>query len=67
MTNTVQTYRISSRSTGLVFGDYPGALVSDALDAYARDAGYRDFEGLCDALGMTEDAATDDLRVVEVP
>ena len=59
------SYTISSRSTGLEFGTYQGETTWDAVEAYARDAGYPNFAALCDALGQTEDEATDDLRVVE--
>lgn len=59
-------YRISSRSTGVVFGEYEGELIADAIEAYAHDAGYSSFAALCEALGTTEDDATNHLRVVEV-
>jgi hypothetical protein len=62
----MQTYRISSRATGTILGDYRGELIADAIEAYARDAGYRSFADLCATLGVTDDEATNDLRVVEV-
>lgn len=57
-------FEISSRSTGLVFGTYEGETATAALETYARDAGYRSFADLAEALGQSEDEATYDLRVV---
>lgn len=36
---------------GVVLGDYPGETAADALDALARDAGYRDAADAAEASG----------------
>lgn len=59
------SYNISSRSTGLEFGTYQGETVAEALEAWAKDAQYASYADLCEALGKSEDEATDDLRVTE--
>lgn len=43
------TYRIES-DVGLVLGDYEGESVRDALEALARDAGYRGLDHQIEAL-----------------
>ena len=41
-------YRISNRNSGIVLGIYAGETVAAALDAMARDAGYRDYAAALD-------------------
>lgn len=59
------SYNITSRSTGHDFGTFQAETTWGAVEAYARDAGYQSFAALCGALGLTEDEATDDIRVTE--
>jgi hypothetical protein len=40
-------YLITNKTSGAVFGVYQGTDVDDALDCYARDAGYRDYSDAC--------------------
>lgn len=46
------TYRIESEA-GVVLGDYDGADEAEALDAYARDAGYADYAEVQATVGGT--------------
>lgn len=58
-------FRISNPASGLVLGIYEGDDKADALDTYARDAGYADFAAACAVTG--DDPDTDaDLKVEEV-
>lgn len=50
-TNTTRRFEISNINTGIVFGIYEGRDESEALDAYAADAGYTDFNAACEASG----------------
>lgn len=59
-------YLITSRSTGAVLGTFPGATPADAIDAFCRDAGYRDAADAADVLSQTVDELVADLRVDEV-
>lgn len=61
------TYRIFARATGRDLGTFEGARTTDALDAYARDAGYRSFAALADALDLTVEAARAELFVEYEP
>lgn len=38
-------------ANGIDMGIYEGADADEALDAYARDAGYPDYATLCDDIG----------------
>ena len=38
---------ITNKASGAVFGVYQGIDVDDALDCYARDAGYCDYDDAC--------------------
>ena len=44
-------FRIYNRTSGQELGTYDGDTETDALDAMARDAGYRDFADACDTVG----------------
>lgn len=48
-------YSINSTATGLHLGNYEGVTAQQALDAYARDAGYEDHETMCDMLNDTSE------------
>jgi len=63
---SMNRYHISSRITGVVFGEYEGEVVADAIEAYARDAGYRSICELCATLGQDEETGLAELHVVEV-
>lgn len=39
-------YRIHNATSGHIFGAYPGDTAEEALEAYARDAGYADLATL---------------------
>lgn len=55
-------YKISNRISGQTLGTYTGETCWEALDAMARDAGYRDYSQACQELG-----AYDDLIVSKLP
>jgi hypothetical protein len=58
-------FQIVNPGTGIDLGTYEGATKAEALDAYARDAGYESFASACEATG--DDPERDaDLRVTEV-
>lgn len=40
-------YQIENTISGVVLGVYEGASKADALDAMARDCGYRDYADCC--------------------
>lgn len=40
------TWTIENAVSGLVLGEWEGETAADALDAMARDAGYRDYADL---------------------
>lgn len=44
--SSAKTWTIENTTSGLVLGTYEGATAADALDAMARDAGYRDYADL---------------------
>lgn len=39
----MNTYRIENTNSGLILGEYQGETKEQALDAMARDAGYKDY------------------------
>ena len=41
-------YQIENLDSGHVFGIYEGGSKKEALDALARDAGYEDYEDMCE-------------------
>lgn len=59
-TMITKTFRIESRISGLILGEYQAADATAALDAFARDAGYPDYESIPD------EARDDDLIVTEI-
>lgn len=44
----MSTYRIENTLSGFVLGDYVAESKDEALDALARDAGYRDYAESCE-------------------
>ena len=56
----MKNWKIGNKVSGADLGIYPGETVADALDALARDAGYRDHADACEVTG--EDGS--DLSVV---
>jgi hypothetical protein len=51
-------------ANGHDFGTFAGATAEEARDAYARDAGYKSYEDLCDTIGTDPDGS--ELKVVEI-
>ena len=64
MNATIKRYDIEAN--GRAMGRYSGANADDAIEVYARDSGYRDFETLASTLGLSTDAARAELAVCEV-
>jgi len=59
-------YRISSVTSGAALGEYEGETASEAVAALHLDAGYGSTAEAAAALGLTVEAALDDLVVEEV-
>lgn len=53
-------YRIHASASGRLFGIFLAKTEDEALDAYAKDAGYVDF---ADLLDRVPDSSRDDLTV----
>lgn len=49
------TYTITNKISGAHLGEYDGETAVDALDAMARDAGYRDIDEACEVVGAEDD------------
>lgn len=61
-TTNTRRFEISNINTGIVFGVYEGRNEGEALDAYASDAGYTDFNAACEASGThAEDIACEEV------
>jgi hypothetical protein len=58
----MSSYTISAN--GYDFGTYEGATAEDARNAYAKDAGYKDYADLCETIGTDPKAPA--LKIVEV-
>lgn len=59
------TFTISSRISGITFGEYDGATADAAIESMHRDAGYRSTAAAAEALSTTVDALRAELRVEE--
>lgn len=59
----MKTWNITSRSTGLDFGDYEGETAKDAADSMALDCGYQSVDAAEEVIGHDW---YEDLRIVEV-
>lgn len=44
---TIRRYELTNTLSGVELGTFEGKDGSDALDAFARDAGYDDYADLC--------------------
>ena len=58
----MKTYQISNRTSGVILGTYRAEDERGALNAMAKDGGYRDHAAACHILGI--DADNHDLMVV---
>lgn len=47
------TYMIENTLSGVIIGEYEAADEDGALDAMARDAGYRDYAACCEGVPFT--------------
>lgn len=64
---TMTSYNITARKSGHLFGAYEGATADEAVEAYARDAGYSDFEDLATSLSKSVEEAREELSVTLPP
>jgi hypothetical protein len=60
--NDMNSYQITNRTSGKILGTYDGLDQSSALDAMARDAGYTNYDKMCEEVG----GGADDLHVTEL-
>jgi len=60
---TMRYWKIWNTESGLFLGVFEAEDVDGALDAMARDAGYRDYDHMCEVVGPDSD---DGLRVEEI-
>lgn len=54
------TYTVEQPTTAVILGTYEAQNGSDALDMYAQDAGYLDYQDL-----LSKTGTEDDLSVIE--
>jgi hypothetical protein len=59
------TFNICNRISGADLGNYEGETERDALDAFAQDAGYRDYADACKQIECDEN--DDELVVTRLP
>ena len=52
--NEMSKFQIENTLSGIVFGEYEGETSAEALDAFARDAGYENFAAACEAAPVEE-------------
>lgn len=57
----MSTYTIEANGTPM--GEYTGETATDALNAYARDAGYADYAAAVEATGGADDATATEIDV----
>lgn len=60
----MKKWKIENRVSGVNLGVYEGPTQGDALDAMARDAGYRDYAEACEVTG--ESIENEDLDITEI-
>lgn len=60
----IQRWNIRNRLSGVDLGVYEGPTKSAALNAMARDAGYRDYAEACGCTGV--DIENEDLDIIEI-
>jgi hypothetical protein len=61
------SYNITARKTGHFFGAYEGATADEAVETYARDAGYDTFAQLAQTLSKSVEEARAELGVAPAP
>lgn len=49
------SYRIENTRSGVIIGVYQGRTPREALDAFARDAGYDDYDHACEVAPVRDD------------
>ena len=57
----MKRWRIENTASGVVLGVYEGETENDALDAMARDAGYRDYREASEVAGGSENLAVTEM------
>lgn len=63
---TTTMYQIHNIDTGEDLGAYSGATPRDAIEALAREAGYRDYAEACETMGVAVEDAIRELLCVPV-
>ena len=59
------TFTITSRISGITFGEYTGETIEQAIESMHRDMGYRSTAAAAEALSVTADDLRAELRVEE--